>query len=105
MDEQKVFHDISTAIFACSRNYVESHWRGKYVPPDADRGSLTMAIEGHFPAGPTTFDLGFDFKTTSGDLTYTFIKKQGYLPASAAWSALEAAIDRCRGEQASPGKG
>jgi hypothetical protein len=95
MAETKVFHNITSELFACSKQYSEKHFRGKYIPPNANQGTTTISIDGHFPTPPTIFDLGFDFGPSTGDLTYTLIQKQGYLPVSAAWSVLEKGIDAC----------
>ena len=98
MADTTVFHDVTPILFACSKKYIEDRYRAKYTPPDADKGTATMSIDGHFPASPTTFDLNFDFSPSTGDLTYSFIQKQGYLPISAAWSVLADGIDACGGK-------
>lgn len=95
MTETKVFHSITSTIFACSKRYVEDHNKAKYNPPDANQGKVAISIEGHFPSPATTFELGFDFNPSTGDLTYTLISKQGYLPVSIAWDALGRGIDFC----------
>ena len=94
MSEMKVFHDISPAIFACVKAAPYLH--AKYVPADADKGSASISISGHFPAPDTQFDLNFEFDRAPGDLSYTFVKKSGYLPVSVLWSALENAVESCR---------
>jgi hypothetical protein len=94
MTDMKVFHGVTPAIFACLKATSERSPGTKYVPPDANKGTATISIQGHFPSGISIFELGFEFDPSTGDLGYTLIRKSGTLPIS--WAIIQDTIDSCR---------
>jgi hypothetical protein len=86
----KVFHGVTSAIFACVKTKSREEHGTTYDPPDADSGTATTSTL----LGIVV--LGFKFDPDKAELTYTLIRKGWMVPISQVWSGIGDTIESCR---------
>jgi hypothetical protein len=91
MSDMKVFQGVTPAIFECVKAKSEQQHGTKYVPRDADKGTATTKTTMY------NVELAFEFNPTSGDLTYTLVKKSFIVPIGEVWKGIEKTLNSCRG--------
>lgn len=89
MAEEKIFDNITEAIFHCLKQTSSEKLGTVYVPPEAYQGiATTQTIVGEIV-------LRFDLDQPNKKLAYEIQKKPVVVSAKQIWESIEAAIIAC----------
>ena len=86
----RTFSAVTPAILECVKTTSSSEHGTVYESADGLSGTAVTASSLY------TVRLDFTFDPVAGSLAYTLVSKSFIVPASAVWSGIEDALNRCR---------
>jgi len=86
----RTFSAVTPAIFECVKATSSAEHGTVYENVDGLAGTAVTASSLY------TVRLAFTFDPAAGSLAYTLVSKSFIVPASAVWSGIEDALNRCR---------